>query len=274
MSTVILCSGNYAKTPYYIAEEDLHLYSVEELCYYLYKNAFMLQEDFFGDALLSWISQELGLSQWADALKEHRGKEDVLFHSIEYLFLMTGYFGREECEKVHRILQDGSRLSVQERKKLRADAYCKRQRYVMAIAEYEEILKTCSKEDVKLRARLYHNMGVCLAGMFVFDRAADCFKKAFHAYPNTESYVQLLAALKLGCSQTEYLSYLAEHPESYEDSLEVEARLKRMEQDWDNLAMPDVVDRLVEEEQVTHYEAVSRLLRQAKEEYTNMVSKG
>ena len=46
MSTVILCSGNYAKTPYYIAEEDLHLYSVEELCYYLYKNAFMLQEDF------------------------------------------------------------------------------------------------------------------------------------------------------------------------------------------------------------------------------------
>ena len=104
MSTVILCSGNYAKTPYYIAEEDLHLYSVEELCYYLYKNAFMLQEDFFGDALLSWISQELGLSQWADALKEHRGKEDVLFHSIEYLFLMTGYFGRDECEKVHRIL--------------------------------------------------------------------------------------------------------------------------------------------------------------------------
>ena len=51
-------------------------------------------------------------------------------------------------------------------------------------------------------------------------------------------------------------------------------RLKRMEQDWDNLAMPDVVDRLVEEEQVTHYEAVSRLLRQAKEEYTVMVNKG
>lgn len=274
MNTVILCSGNYAKTPYYIAEEDLRLYSVEELCYYLYKNAFLLQEDFFTDELLSWIGQELGLSSWADTLKEYRGKEDVLFSSIQYLFLMTGYFGKEECEKVYRILQDGSRLSVQERKKMRADAYCKRQKYAMAISEYEEILRTCPEEDVKLCARLYHNMGVCLAGMFVFDKAADCFKKAFHAYPNTESYVQLLASLKLGCSQTEYLSYLAEHPESYEDSLEVEARLKSMEQDWENLAPADVVDKLVEEEQVTHYEAVNRLLRQAKEEYTNMVSKG
>ena len=47
-----------------------------------------------------------------------------------------------------------------------------------------------------------------------------------------------------------------------------------MEQDWENLAPADVVDKLVEEEQVTHYEAVNRLLRQAKEEYTNMVSKG
>lgn len=274
MSTVILCSGNYAKTPYYIAEEELHLYSVEELCYYLYKNAFMLREDFFEDSLLAWIGQELGLLRWAEELKQYRDKEEVLFHSIEYLFLMTGYFGKEECEKVHRVLQDGSRLSVQERKKLRADAYCKRQRYVLAIAEYEEILKGCPEEDVKLKARLYHNMGVCLAGMFVFDRAADCFKKAFHAYPNTESYVQLLAALKLGYSQTEYLSYLAEHPESYEDSLEVEARLKRMEQDWERLADTDVVDRVVNEEQVTHYEAVSYLLKQAKEEYTNMVSKG
>ena len=274
MNTVILCSGNYAKTPYYIAEEDLNLYSVEELCYFLYKNAFMLQEDFFSDALLSWINQELGLPLWAEALKECRSKDDVLFHSIEYLFLMTGYFGKEECEKVRKLLQDGSRLSVQERKKMRADAYCKRQRYVLAIAEYEEILKNCSEEDVKLRARLYHNMGVCLAGMFIFDRAAECFKKAFHIYPNTESYVQLLASLKLGCSQTEYLSYLAEHPESYEDSLEVEARLKRMEQDWEKLAVTDVVDKLVEEEQVTHYAAVNRLLKQAKEEYTNMVSKG
>ena len=49
MSTVILCNGNYAETPYFIAQEELRLYSVEELCYYLYKNAFLLQDDFFDD---------------------------------------------------------------------------------------------------------------------------------------------------------------------------------------------------------------------------------
>ena len=274
MNTVILCNGNYAKTPYYIEEEELNLYSVEELCYYLYKNAFLLQDDFFDDALLAWIREELGLAQWADVLLQYRDKEDTLLISIEYLFLSTGYYGKDVCEKVRRLLQDGSRLSVFERKKMRADAYCKRQRFALAIAEYEELLRTCDSQDVKLLAKLYHNMGVAHAGMFYYEQAAECFKQAFHTYPNTESYVQLLTALKLSNSQEEYLSYLSQHPESYEDSLEVESRLNVAESEWERIAVRDVVERMMEESQASSYTAVHQLLRQAKEEYTVMVNKG
>lgn len=274
MGSVILCSGNYAKTPYYIAENDLHLYSIEELCYYLYKNAFLLQEDFFCDGLLEWIRTELALPLWADALLQFRDKEECLYHSIEYLFWATGYYDKESCEKIHRVLLDGSRLSVEERKKLRADAYCKRQRYTLALSEYEELLKVCKEDQVKLKAKLHHNMGVCLCGLFLYDQAADSFLEAFHTYPNTESYVQFLTALKLGSSQTEYLSYLSNHPESYEDSLEVESRLKKVEADWERIAILDVVERTMGEEELSFYAAVNHLLKQAKEEYMNMVSKG
>lgn len=274
MSTVILCNGNYAETPYFIAQEELRLYSVEELCYYLYKNAFLLQDDFFDDSLITWMEEELGLAEWAGTLKEYRQGEDALLRSIEFLFLSTGYFTQNDCEKIRKILQDGSRLSVEERRKLRADAYCKRRRYVMAIEEYEELLKNCKEDQEKFKAKLYHNMGVCLAGMFVYDQAAKAFEKAFRAYPNTESYVQMLTAYKLGSSQTDYLSYLADHPESYEDSLEVEARLKQVKEDWEKTEFTDVVDRIMDEEQLTCYAAVGHLLKQTKEEYTNMVSKG
>lgn len=274
MSSVILCSGNYAKTPYYIAENDLHVYSVEELCYYMYKNAFLLQEDFFSDGLLEWISAELDLPAWAEALQQFRGKEEALYHSIEYLFWATGYYDKESCEKVHRVLQDGSRLSVEERKKMRADAYCKRQKYALALSEYEELLISCKEDQVKLKAKLQHNMGVCLCGLFLYNQAADAFLDAFHTYPNAESYVQFLTALKLGSSQTEYLSYLSDHPESYEDSLEVETRLKKAEADWERVSVIDVVERTMDEEQISFYAAVNHLLKQAKEEYTNMVNKG
>lgn len=274
MNTVILCNGNYAKTPYYVEEEELNLYSVEELCYYLYKSAFLLREDFFDDTLLTWIREELGLAEWADALLQYRNGEDTLLNSIEFLFLSTGYYGKDACEKIRRLLRDGSRLSVPERKKMRADAYCKRQRYALALAEYEEVLSICDEQDVKLHAKLYHNMGVAHAGMFYYEQAAKCFKQAFHIYPNTESYVQLLTALKLCSSQEEYLSYLSQHPESYEDSLEVESRLKMAESEWERIAIRDVVERMMEESQSSYYAAVHQLLGQAKEEYTVMVNKG
>ena len=74
MSTVILCNGNYAQNPYCLAADDIRLFSVEEVCFYIYKNAFFLQEDFFCDALIDWIKNELGLPSYANELLLLRGK--------------------------------------------------------------------------------------------------------------------------------------------------------------------------------------------------------
>jgi len=274
MSTVILCSGNYAKTPYCLQAEDIRLYSVEEVCFYIYKNAFFIQEDFFGDSLLEWMGTELNLASYADELRILRTKEDGLFRSIEFLFTATGYYGRAELEKVKSILQEGSSLSVEERRKMRADMYCRKQKYKMALAEYEDLLRLVPKDDSKFIAKLYHNMGVCHAGLFVYDRAARAFKKAFDSYPNTESYVQFLTAMKLSCSQTEYLAYLSDHPESYQDSLEVENRLQSAALLWDNAIREESFLRMTTEEGLSAYEAVRQLLKQRKEEYMSMINKG
>lgn len=274
MSTVILCNGNYAKTPYYLAAEEIRFFSIEEVCYYLYKNAFFLQEDFFCDELLAWIREELNLPSFADDLMQLRKKEDTVLHSIEYLFFVTGYYGEQEFEKVKSVLQEGSRLSVEERRKMRADACCKKQKYKLALAEYEELLKITDEEQAKFRAKLFHNIGVCHAGMLLYDQAAEAFKKAFDIYPNTESYVQFLTALKLFSTQAEYLSYLAEHPESYEDSLEVENRITRAQELWDSTMPGNRIERMSEEDGISSYTAVKQLLGQIKEEYTRMVNKG
>ena len=274
MSTVILCNGNYAKNPYYLAADEIRFFSIEEVCYYLYKNAFFLQEDFFDDSILEWFRKELGLEAWADALLEYRDKEESLLQSIEYLFSKTGYYGEPELEKVKNVISQGQQLSVEERKKMRADAYCKKQRYKLALTEYEELLMHCEEKQIRFRAKIYHNMGVCHAGMLLYDQAADAFKKAFDTYPNTESYVQFLTALKLGSPQAEYLSYLSDHPESYEDSLEVERRLKNAEEKWQTFYEEDGIERRMEEENISYYTAVNQMLKQIKEEYTGMVNKG
>ena len=110
--------------------------------------------------------------------------------------------------------------------------------------------------------------------MFFYDKAAEYFLEAFHLYPNTESYVQFLTALKLGSSQTEYLSYLSNHPESYEDSLEVESRLQSAKLLWDNAQREDCIAKMTEEDDISSYEAVGQVLKQLKEEYMSMINKG
>jgi len=274
MSTVILCNGKYAKTPYCLKADDIRLFSVEEVCFYIYKNAFFIQEDFFCDDLLEWMRSELGLPAFADALLALRGAPDSLLKSIEYLFFATGYYGKPELENVKAVMREGDSLTVEERRKMRADVYCRKQKYKQALLEYEELLMLTARDNVKFQAKLYHNMGVCYAGLFLYDRAAKEFKTAFDIYPNTESYVQFLTALKLHSSQAEYLAYLSDHPESYQDSLEVESRLQSAVMMWDNSIKEDRITKMREEDGISDYEAVRQVLKKVKEEYITMISKG
>ena len=141
MDHVILCNGKYAVEPYFLEEDNLHIYSVEELCYYLYKNAFLLREDFFSEELLSWMDKELELTEWVKQLKLLKGKEEEFLSCMEYLFLKTGYYDEADVKHVRAVLKDSNHLSVAERKKIRADMYCKKQKYAKAVAEYEQLLK-------------------------------------------------------------------------------------------------------------------------------------
>ena len=42
MENVILCNGRYAVNPHFLIEENLRLYSVEELCYFLHYSSLFL----------------------------------------------------------------------------------------------------------------------------------------------------------------------------------------------------------------------------------------
>ena len=109
MENVILCNGRYAQMPYLLEEENLNIYSIEELCYFLYKNAFLIQEDFFSDHLLRWICEELQLEEWSKQLRILRDKEDVL-RCMEFLFQASGIYGEEEVKHVRSILKDSNHL--------------------------------------------------------------------------------------------------------------------------------------------------------------------
>ena len=59
MSGYILWQGKRAKNPYYISNISTNIYSIEELCYYLYHNIYLLDETIINEQLLVWMKEEL-----------------------------------------------------------------------------------------------------------------------------------------------------------------------------------------------------------------------
>lgn len=254
-------------------EENLHIYSIEELCYYFYHHAYLIDDSFISEKLVLWIREELELPQLADKMNSLVGAQFTLEKTITLLRSEVGYYSDEEWKEMIEFLRENNHLTIQEKRKLRADSMLQNKKYCMAADEYIGLLKEVDEKQIKLLAKINHNLGVCYANQFLFKKAAEYFKKAYDIYANTESYIQFLTALKMGLPAGEYLEYLSKHPESYEDSLEVERTMEMLKQGWEVGSSVKFFNKLQQEKDkgAPYYEGLDRLTEIAKEEYRMIV---
>ena len=57
VSGYILCQTKRAKLPYFIENISTNVYSIEELCYYLYHNLYLIDQTIMNEGLCSWIQE-------------------------------------------------------------------------------------------------------------------------------------------------------------------------------------------------------------------------
>ncbi len=274
MSNVILCQGTYATTPYFITEACVHIFSIEELCFYIYNNAFLLDDSFVGEKLADWIENELKLNKVSATLRTVIDKPKALENLVRILNNEIGYYTEDEWSTLIGDISNNSRMSLDTRKKVRADGLLDSGRYVKAMEEYEGILCNLTDNNSQLVAGIYHNLGVCAAKLFLFDKAAVFFEKAYETYANTESYQEMLWALKLSMQPTKYLDYLSEHKESYEDSLEVERKLEILRMTWGETPAHKYLKELnmQKSEGKSYYDGLERMTDEVKEQYRSSVN--
>ena len=58
MAGFILCRSKYAEKPYYINNMAINIYSMEELCYYIYNNIYLIGTDLIDEGLVNWIDYD------------------------------------------------------------------------------------------------------------------------------------------------------------------------------------------------------------------------
>ena len=237
---VSICVGNYATTPYYIAGLELPVSSMEELCFVLKENAFLLDTSLMRDELVEWIGKECGQTSLAGELHKLIHKQGSLSAFVIMILEYVGFYDSPDIREVEQILRQGAGLSSIERRKSQIDYLVRQKRYAAAIRGYDSLLdkwtelETAGKElpAAKVRGAILHNKAVALAGMMFYSYSAECFKTAYETDGGLAHYQGYLAAKRMELSESEYISFAAEQTKGYKYTLELEKKMERLTEDW------------------------------------------
>lgn len=177
----IICTGNMAIHPYTIKESGLNIYSLDELCYYVYHNIFDLNEDFVNDKLIRFLADELELYPLANRLKDmkHAGKKD--YEMLITLVSEGDYLSAQELLDFKTSIARLSGCQPLQRYKLKADSLFKKGAIDRAIKNYNLIIKNTdfmNQTDI-FKSYVYYNLAVAQAHIFHYDEA---FKNFYSAY--------------------------------------------------------------------------------------------
>ena len=177
MGNLILSKNYRAAHPYYAAELGIHLYTIEELCYYIYNNVMLIDEGFFDDRLYKFID-EVGYEALTLKLKKWEGS--VPFNERVMAILQdVHYYDDREIglfrDEVNRISREGYDVILKEK----ADYLVSISRYYDAIKMYEKILSLKDFDDGVRKAKVYSGLGTAHARLFSYKQSMQYYLKAY-----------------------------------------------------------------------------------------------
>lgn len=281
---VSVCVGNYASTPYCVPGIEINVCCMEELCFVLKENAFLLDFSLMNDELLDWIERECGQKELARALHPMIHKQGSLSAFVAGILNFVGLYDAQTVAEAEQVLKRGAGLSSIEKKKSQVDYLVKKKKYILAVRGYDSLIQKW-QENVEegeilpaadCLASIWHNKGVALAGLMIYEKAAECFLTAYEMEGRKDFYRDHLAAKRMALNESEYVSFVAENTERYELTLELEKDMERLTGEWEQ--QPEYLRLNAHRELRTgdrkqkYYEENERLTQTLKDSYRKSVA--
>ena len=198
MSGLILCREKTVTHPYYVTELGLHLYTGEELSYFICHNILLIGEDFLDERLFDFLEQlgETKLCERARRLAEQAGLYDVLYLLLQEL----RYYSASELFAFRHRLEELSEASHCVRLKAKGDYLFECGQFYHAIRVYDQVLEDNGRElaDSEFTAKIWHNKGCCNARLEIFDEAMYCMDRAYQLTKSSSLLEKMFVLSELG----------------------------------------------------------------------------
>lgn len=176
-----ILGGKEARLPYEVEELNLRLYTVEELCYYIYNNLPLIGDDFIDERLLSFLRRELSQSEVADKIEKFYVSPSDQDATLIMLLSEIGYYSDAEMKEFQNRLISRKKKSGPERILNKADLLYEKKRYVKALFYYWRIAS--DKDDVRItpemKSRAFESMADAYGHLSAFPRAAAALEDAY-----------------------------------------------------------------------------------------------
>ena len=232
-----------------------------------------MNEEFFGDLLVTWMSTELQLEESANKLQELINMDAGLKDLVVCILCSADYYTEMEIKQLLQTMDEMTKLTPIEKRMNKANNYLKYRQFTEAATEYENILN--GKDVVNLTGEEYgdlvHNLAVVQLNTVGVVLAADSFKEAYERNHNAESLKQYLYSLKMSKQEERFLQECLAYEVSQESQEEIqnEIELKFMEAETSDEYK--VVGKLKECKQVgkmsQYYKMAEELIGQWKQEF-------
>lgn len=206
MGSFILCHKYKAKEPYYIKRIRKKIYSIEELCYFLSNNLYLIDESIMGPGLFGWIEKELQMQELAEKLLQMNQAYASVSQMAAEILSYTGIYTPTGLQKIKEQLSRFAGMKDAEKQKCKADNLLHNGESGQAIVIYRTLLR--GEKDETLPPVFYGNvcaaLGAAYGRQFLYAEAAEMYREAYRI-TQTAAYLKAwLYALRMSVDPSEY----------------------------------------------------------------------
>ncbi len=211
--TVIETSPPQAVTPLEMKMSGIKIYSLEELCWYVYKHVYAVTSEMFDSEMFDWMGQIPGGHSLALALENYTEGGKPLKETVRLLLSSVDYLTRAEINEVMRKLSDMENQNPVEQGRMAADNYLRYGHYMAALNTYHHVIYIMEHEysDVTTKqfmAQTWHNYGIAFLKLHHVERAVECMERAL-SLTGDRNYLQALVRLLVLTGRDDRIDELA-----------------------------------------------------------------
>lgn len=228
---VLSTNGVRSEVGFSLADTGVRIHSVEELCYYIYSNIFLVQKSFFNSELLEFIANDLKLKDLADKLYRQIKNDASLNFILLSLFKLVDYYSEDDIKKIEPVLDSMETADPRLRLYSIAKAFIANGMYGRAIP----ILNNLTREQndstlpISFIPDVYNVLGIAYANLFMYRQAAECFEESYKGSRDDTLIHKIIISRELSDTK----SNLDIPPAEYE-------QIKNMLDEFDDLSKKDI----------------------------------